>query len=220
MQDLTKGSIPKHILGLSAFIAVGMVFQTLYFLVDLLCVGRLGPQSVAAVGLIGNLVMVTLALTQSLNVGTTALVSHAIGAKDRKTAEWAFNQSFVLSTLVGIVASVFFFTWRYGYLKAMGADAEVQRLGATYLAWFVPALTAQYVLTAFAGALRGMGVIKPTMVIGVLTVLMNVILAPILILGWPFGPRLGVEGAGMATFFAVVLGTIGFIFYYLSRKDW
>ena len=39
-------------------------------------------------------------------------------------------------------------------------------------------------------------------------------------LGWPFGPKLGVEGAGMATFFAILIGTVGFIFYYMSRKDW
>jgi len=49
---------------------------------------------------------------------------------------------------------------------------------------------------------------------------LNVILAPILILGWPFGPKLGVEGAGMASFFAILIGTVGFIIYYLSRKYW
>src|SRR6266481_3761753 len=220
MQDLTKGPIAKHILGLSAFIAVGMIFQTLYFIVDLLCVGRLGPNSVAAVGLVGNLVMITLALTQALNVGTTTLVSHAIGAKERDKAEWAFNQAFVLSSVIGIAVSVFFFFWRFGYLHAMGADPEVQKQGATYLAWFVPAFAMQYVLSAFGGALRGSGVIKPTMVVGVLSVGLNVILAPILILGWPFGPKLGVEGAGMASFFAILIGTVGFIIYYMSRKDW
>src|SRR5579871_605543 len=113
MQDLTKGSITKHVLGLSAFIAFGMLFQSLYFLVDLYCVGKLGKDSMAAVGLVGNLVMVTLALTQSLNVGTTTVVSHAIGAKERDKAEWAFNQSFVLSTVIGVAVSVFFFFWRY-----------------------------------------------------------------------------------------------------------
>jgi len=220
MQDLTKGSVAKHVLGLSAFIAFGMLFQSLYFIVDMLCVGRLGAESIAAVGLAGNLVMVTLALTQSLNVGTTTVVSHAIGAKERDKAEWAFNQSFILSTSVGIVVTLFFFFWRFGYMRAMHASPEVEKLGATYLAWFVPTFGLQYVLSSFGGALRGSGVIKPTMAVGAISVLLNVILAPILVLGWPFGPKWGVAGAGIASFAAVLIATIGFIIYYMSRKDW
>ena len=83
MNDLTKGPVGRHILRLSAFIALGTVFQTLYFLADLYWVGRLGKEAIAGVGLAGNLMMVVIALTQTLGVGTTSLLSQAIGTEGR-----------------------------------------------------------------------------------------------------------------------------------------
>jgi Na+-driven multidrug efflux pump len=99
---MTEGSVTRHLLHLSAFIGVSMLIQTLYLLADLYWVGSLGKEAIAAVGLSGNLMMVVVALTQALGVGTTTLISHATGRKDQPQAELAFNQSFILSLLVGI----------------------------------------------------------------------------------------------------------------------
>ena len=82
MQDLTTGSVSRHLLKTTGFMLVTMVFQTLYFLIDLYWVGRLGTSAVAAVGIAGNLTFIVLALTQMLGVGTTTVVSHATGRKD------------------------------------------------------------------------------------------------------------------------------------------
>ena len=82
MQDLTTGSITRHLLKTASFMLVTMVFQTLYFLVDLYWVGRLGKEAVAAVAIAGNLMFIVLAISQMLGVGTTTLVSHAAGRKD------------------------------------------------------------------------------------------------------------------------------------------
>ena len=103
MNDLTNGSIARNLLRTTGFMLVGMVFQTLYFLVDLYFVGRLGKSAVAAVSLSGNLMFLVLALTQMLAVGTTALIAHATGRKDRDDARLIFNQSQVLSLAVGLV---------------------------------------------------------------------------------------------------------------------
>ena len=86
MQDLTTGSVTRHLLKTTSFMLVTMVFQTLYFLVDLYWVGRLGKEAVAGVGVAGNLTFVVLALSQMLGVGTTTLVSHAAGQKERDRA--------------------------------------------------------------------------------------------------------------------------------------
>lgn len=102
MHDLTKGSIVRNLLQTASFMLVAMVFQTLYFLVDLYFVGKLGRAAVAAVSLSGNLMFLVLALTQMLAVGTTALVAHATGRKDRDEASLVFNQSQVLSFAVGV----------------------------------------------------------------------------------------------------------------------
>src|SRR6476660_8861414 len=102
MQDLTTGSLVRHLLKTTGFMLVTMVFQTLYFLVDLYWVGRLGKEAVAGVGVAGNLTFIVLAISQMLGVGTTTLVSHAAGRKDHDRALLVFNQSQVLSTIVGV----------------------------------------------------------------------------------------------------------------------
>ena len=97
MQDLTTGSLTRHLLKTTSFMLVSMVFQTLYVLVDLYWVGRLGTEAVAAVGIAGNLTFIVLAATQMLGVGITTLVSHAAGRRDRPRATLVFNQGQVLS---------------------------------------------------------------------------------------------------------------------------
>src|SRR4051812_2609772 len=101
--DLTTGPITKHLLKTASFMLVMMVFQTPYFLIDLYWVGRLGTQAVAAVGVALNLSFITLALTQMLGVGTTTVVSHAVGRKDHTEAQLMFNQSQMLAMITGVL---------------------------------------------------------------------------------------------------------------------
>lgn len=91
MKDLTEGSVIRHLLHMAAFMAVSMFVQTLYLLADLYWVGRLGKEAIAAVGVAGNLMMVVLALTQTLGVGTTTLIAQSAGRKDQPHAERAFK---------------------------------------------------------------------------------------------------------------------------------
>src|SRR6185436_6488294 len=100
--DLTTGSVTRHLLKTTGFMLVTMLFQTLYFLIDLYWVGRLGKEAVAAVGIAGNLTFIVLALSQMLGVGTTTMVSHAVGRKDHPEALLLFNQSQVLAMLTGV----------------------------------------------------------------------------------------------------------------------
>src|SRR5687767_5183806 len=140
MQDLTTGPITRHLLKAASFMLVTMVFQTLYFLIDLYWVGRLGTEAVAGVGIAGNLTFIVLALTQMLGVGTTAVVSHATGRKDHDQALLLFNQSQVLAMVTGVLFLLVGLAGRWPYARAMSADAETATLAATYLVWFVPAI--------------------------------------------------------------------------------
>src|SRR4029434_11032298 len=106
MKDLTQGSVTKHLLHMSAFLAASMLVQTLYLLADLYWVGHLGKEAIAAVGVAGTLSMIVLALTQMLGVGTTTLISQAAGRKDQPHAELVFNQSFVMSILIALALGV------------------------------------------------------------------------------------------------------------------
>jgi putative MATE family efflux protein len=193
---------------------VGMVFQTLYVLVDLYWVARLGTESVAAVALSTNLMFIVLAMTQMLGVGTTTLVSHAVGRKDREQALFVFNQSQVLSIVVGALFFVVAMLLRPAYARNLSADAVTSGLASDYLGWFIPAMAMQFALVAMGSALRGTGQFKPSMVIQTGTVVVNIILAPFLIFGWGTGHPLGVAGAALATFIAILAGIAGLALYF------
>jgi len=220
MHDLTQGSVPRHLLALSSFMAVSMVFQTLYYLADLYFVGRLGKEAIAAVGLAGNLMVIILAITQTLGVGTTTLVSHAVGRKDHDRAGLVFNQAFVLSLVAGVLFAAVSLGLRGVYCRWLGADGETARLGVQYLNWFIPAMLLQFLIVAMGAALRGSGVVKPSVGIQILTVVLNIVLAPVLILGWGTGHPLGVPGAALATFIAVAAGTVLFWIYFLRAGNY
>jgi putative MATE family efflux protein len=216
MKDMTEGSVTRHLLQMSAFIGVSMLIQTLYLLADLYWVGSLGKEAIAAVGLAGNLMMVVLALTQALGVGTTTLISQAAGQKDQPRAELAFNQSLVLSLLVGAVLTVCSFAVRDQYCQWLSADAATAALARSYLLWFIPALMMQFPLVALGSALRATGIMKPTVAIQALTVVINMVLAPLLIFGIGF-PKLGVAGAALATFVSISIANILMVAYYVRN---
>src|SRR5512134_2723133 len=132
MQDLTTGSITGHLLRTTSFMLVTMVFQTLYFLIDLYWVGHLGKEAVAGVGVAGNLTFIVLAISQMLGVGTTTLVSHAAGRKDHERALLVFNQSQVLSMLAGLVFLIFSMILRVPYANALSGDPQTAAIAAEY----------------------------------------------------------------------------------------
>jgi putative MATE family efflux protein len=219
MHDLTKGPITKHMLRFAAFMAVTMLFQTLYFLADLYWVGRLGREAIAAVGLAGNLTFVVLALTQMLGVGTTTLVSHAAGSKDRQRVDFVFNQSLVMSAVVGVLFAVVAFSIRKQFAYGIASDETTAKLGVDYLTWFIPAMSLQFAGIAIGSALRGCGIIKPTMNIQVLSVVLNIVLAPILIFGWGTHHPMGVAGAAVATFIALSFALVLLTAYLLKGES-
>ena len=228
MQDLTTGSLTRHLLKTSSFMLVSMVFQTLYVLVDLYWVGRLGTEAVAAVGIAGNLAFIVLAATQMLGVGTTTLVSHAAGRRDRPQAILVFNQGQVLSLFVGVLFLVVAMALRMPYARALSPDAATTALTADYLLWFIPAMALQFGLVAMGAALRGTGNFKPGMVVMTATVILNIVFAPVLIFGWGTGWPLGVAGAAIATFVAIAIGVVWMGLYFapadaylkFTFRDW
>lgn len=214
MRDLTKGPVSTHVLQLATFIALTTFFQTLYFIVDLYFVGRLGKEAIAGVGLAGNLTMVVLALTQSLGVGATSLIAQNMGRRDKAQAERLFNQGLVLSVVVGVAFGVVAFACRRAYVSWLAADAATARFALQYLDWFIPAMGLQFTMVALGSALRGLGDVKVPTLIQVSTVLLNIVLAPVLMFGWGTGRPLGVAGTAIATFIAVVAGSVALILYF------
>jgi putative MATE family efflux protein len=208
MKDLTQGSLRGHLLTMALPMVIGMSVQMLYYLVDLYFVGQLGAAALAGVSAAGSATLIVLALTQVLSVGTVATISQAVGARQSEHAAHLFRQSLLL----GAVGSLLILLLGYGlarpFMQLLAGEAHVAQLGTTYLYWFLPGLALQCVLTAIGSALRGNGVAQPAMVVQLVTVLLNMVLAPALITGWGSGHALGVAGAGLASSIAVAAGVL------------
>ena len=218
MKDLTEGPVSGLLVQMAMPIAMGMLFQTLYLLVDLYFVAALGDVAIAGVSSAGNASFVVLALTQMLGVGTVALVSHAAGRKDQQEANLVFNQSVLLSAVIGVAILVAGYIVTPVYAAFLAADAPSAAAGATYLYWYLPGLALQFALVAMGSALRGTGIVKPTMAVQVLTVILNTVFAPILIAGWGTHHPMGVAGAGLASTLAIALG-VGFLWVYFHKLE-
>jgi MATE family, multidrug efflux pump len=214
MKDLTDSSIAKNILQMALPIAAGMFFQTLYFLIDLYFVAGLGDAAIAGVGAAGNVMFIVFALTQVLGVGTVALISHAVGRKDRTDANLVFNQSLALSASCALVTLVLGYGLSPSYMRALGSDPPMVLAGIRYLQWFLPSLALQFAIVAMGSALRGTGIVQPTMIVQVVTVILNAALAPVLIAGWGTHYPMGVAGAGLASSLSVGVGVVLLALYF------
>src|SRR5436309_304350 len=218
MKDLTQGSITRALVAMAVPIAIGMLFQTLYLLVDLYFVARLGDAAIAGVSSAGTAGFVILALTQMLGVGTVALVSHAVGRKDQAEANLVFNQSVLLSAICGVLTLVAGFVAGGAYVRSIAADPDVVAAGTAYLHWYTPGLALQFAMVAMGSALRGTGIVKPTMIVQVLTVVLNTVFAPIFIAGWGTHHALGAAGAGLASTVSIAIGVV-FLWFYFAKLE-
>jgi putative MATE family efflux protein len=219
VKDLTKGSIVNHLLTMAAPVAIGMLTQIACQLIDLYFVTRVGVAATAGVSTAGNVVFIVAAITQVLGVGTVALVAHAVGRKDQADANLAFNQSMMLSAICGVIVVALLSVSLRPYLRSVAADAATIDAGATFILWMLPGYALTLPMTVLSSALRGTGIVRPTIVLWMLTVVINAILAPILIVGWGTGAALGVMGAGLATSISIVVGTIMLgIYFHRSQR--
>lgn len=208
MHDLTKGSITGHIINMAVFIGLGLVFQTVYFLVDLYFVSHLGSWAIAGVSAAGVSSFVVMGGSQLVAVGAMALIAQAVGRKDQGDANLVSGQAFSLSILFAVATLALGYTAGGAAAQTVSADAQTAEAARAYLFAYLPSLALMFPMAALGSALRGAGVVRPTMVLQTLTVVLNALLAPVLIAGWGTGHPLGVTGAGLATSISVALGFV------------
>ncbi|UCF85503.1 MAG: MATE family efflux transporter [Desulfobacteraceae bacterium] len=215
--DLTKGSIPKLLLRLSGPIVFSMLMFTLYLMVDLYFVGRLGPDAVAAVSISGNAFFVILGLSFILGIGGMALIAQAFGRRDYKEAAKIYKQSIILTIVVGIVASLTGLAIASPYIDFFGGVGQSLAWGIEYFQIFSISFFFVLLLHVIGSCYRGMGDTRTPMFIMVLSTALNIILDPLLIFGLLGFPRLGVRGAAIASLSSQLIST-GIYFYLIFLK--
>src|SRR5688572_6866488 len=107
---------------------------------------------------------------------------------------------------------------RHQYAAAQSSTEGMRIATEEYLLWFIPAMALQFAMVAMGAALRGTGNFKPGMWVQTGTVIINIVLAPFLIFGWGPFPAMGVTGAAVSTFVAIVVGVVWISFYFIDAK--
>jgi putative MATE family efflux protein len=205
-REITQGSILKNLVSLSWPIVLAMAMHTSYNLVDIFWVGKLGPTPIAAVSLAGVAFFIVLAIAQTLGSGTVALVARAYGARKYAQAGQVVGQSLTLTALVALAISATGTAFSPHIMALLGGRGEVLILGSQYLRIAFVGFFFHLLGFNINYAFRGTGdMITPMLIMLVATVL-NIVLDPLLILGIGFFPRLGVEGAALATLIAKFCG--------------
>jgi len=197
--DLVSGSIVRNLLKLAVPMILGNVMYTLFSVVDMIFVGRLGPEAIAAISLSGTVLFIIMAATTGISVGTTAMVSRAIGAKDRLQADTVAAQSVMLGIMVSALLAVLGILSSEQLLTLIGARGETLALAEGYLNIMFVGIVTVILLYLVMGIMQGAGDARTPMIIVSLSNALNLVLDPLLIFGLFGFPRLGVEGAAIAT---------------------
>src|SRR5437016_11252137 len=212
-QDFTSGSLNRAILPISIPMILEMVLESLFAVVDVFWVGRLGADAVATVGLTESLLSLVFAIGLGLSLSTTAMVARRIGEKDPAAAAVAGVQAILLGLTVSVLVGVPCSFYAPNLLRLMGASPQIVSVGSGYARIALGGGGVIMMLFLNNAIFRGAGDAAIAMRLLWVSNIINLVLDPCLIFGWGPFPKLGVTGAALATFTGRSIGVL----YQFSR---
>ena len=215
-QDYTTGSLNRSILLLAIPMVLEMVLESLFAVVDVFWVSRLGSDAIATVGLTESVLTLVFAVGMGLGMSTTAMVARRIGEKDPDGAAVSAVQAIFLGLIASLVMGVPFLLLAPQLLGAMGATNGIITTGVNYTRIALGGSGVVLLLFLNNAILRGAGDAAIAMRLLWVSNILNLILDPCLIFGIGPFPKLGVAGAALATFSGRGIGVL-YQFYRLGK---
>ena len=207
-RDFTQGNLRRAIVVLAIPMILEMAMESLFGVVDMFFVARLGVDSLATVALTESLLVLVFGIALGLSMATTAFVARRIGEKDPAGAAVAAVQAMAVGLLISLVVSVTAILYAPHLLTLMGASASVVRIGGNYMRVLLGGSVTIFMIFLINAIFRGAG--DPALAMRVLWFAnaINIVLDPCLINGWGPFPRLNVMGAAVATTTGRGLGVV------------
>jgi MATE family, multidrug efflux pump len=193
-----------------------VVLESLFAVVDVFWVGRVGANAVATVGLTESMLLLVFAISMGLSLTTTAMVARRTGEKDPEGAAVAGVQAILVGLVCSVLIGVPCFFFAPHLLQLMGASPEIVATGSGYARIALGGSGVVLLLFLNNAIFRGAGDAAIAMRLLWVSNIINLILDPCLIFGWGPFPHLGVTGAALATFTGRGIGVI-YQFYRLLR---
>ena len=216
--DLTTGSIPKHLIQFALPILIGNLLSTGYSIINTIWVGNLlGKDAMAAVAVSFPIFLGLIALCSGATLATSILISKAYGAKNYDEIQKIVNNSWSIAIIMIIFITAVGFLLSDPLLNLLGTPLEIMALASNYLKIVVISFICIYLSYLVASILRGIGNTVIPLAFVIISTAMNALLDPLLIIGIGPFPKLGLNGAAFASLISCALSTIlGLI--YVKRK--
>ncbi|MGI6472424.1 MAG: MATE family efflux transporter [Candidatus Methanomethylophilaceae archaeon] len=216
--ELLLGNPKKAMIGMMVPVIVALTFQSLNSVINSVWVTGLGPDALAAVGIVFPLFIIILSVGNGIGIGASQTVAMYIGMEDKKGADRAAAQALVLTIIGGIVMAVVLTIFLKPILILMGGESiiDVCYSYAFPIVLFAPVMMFS---ALFSNLLRAEGAAKKSMAIQIFAAVVNLIIDPFLIYKpFGFGLGLGISGAAYGTVIAM-LASMCMGLYWFKKKD-
>jgi putative MATE family efflux protein len=218
-QDYTVGSLRKAVLLLAIPMILEMGMESVFAIVDLFFVGRIGKHAISTVGLTESVLTIIYSLAIGMSMAATAVVARRIGEKNPEGAASAAMQSIIVAVGFIVLLSATGIFFAKDILQLMGAEPETVRIGVTYTRTMMASSIIIMLLFLINGIFRGAGDASIAMKSLWIANLCNIALCPLLINGLGFIPAFGVTGAAMATTIGRSIGVIYQLYFLFNGKS-
>lgn len=218
-QDYTTGSLRKAIFLLAIPMIIEMGMESVFALVDLFFVSKLGKHAVSTVGLTESVLTLIYSIAIGVSMAATAMVARRIGEKNEKGAASAAMQSIWLGIAIILVFSTTGVLFAGDILRLMGAESTTISMGTPYTRIMMGSSTAIMLLFLINGIFRGAGDASIAMRSLAIANGFNIILCPLLINGLGPIPAFGITGAAMATSIGRSIGVLYQLYHLFNGKS-
>lgn len=206
--DYTQGSIRHAIILLAIPMILELSLESVFAVVDMFFVGRLGENAIATVGLTESVITIVYSIAIGLSTAATAMVARRIGEKNKEEAAYAGVQAILLSVIVTLLISISGILFAPHILRIMGAKPEVVKEGAVFTRIMLGGSVVIILLFLINGIFRGAGNAAIAMRSLWLASICNIVLCPLFIYGLGPVEGLGLKGAAIATTVGRGIGVI------------
>lgn len=213
---ILSGNIDRAIFLLAIPMTLEMIMESLFAIVDIFFVSKIGVNAIAVVGLTESMLTITYSLGWGLAMGTTAMVARRVGEHDNDGASIAAVQSIYLALIISIPIMIAGIFYSENLLRLMGASEGLIAEGSGYTKVALSGNLIVILIFLINGIFRGAG--DATLAMRTLMIAngLNIVLDPLFIFGIGPFPELGIEGAALATVIGRSLGIV-YQLYHLNK---
>ncbi len=217
VRDLTRGGIFRQLLTLALPLMAISFIQMAYNLVDILWIGRLGSQSVAAVGAVGMLMWMMNSVALISKVAAEISIGQSIGARRFDQASIYASHTTTIAILLGVIFGLFFLLFPHPYISFYKLEQEIAIEATGYLQLISLGIPIMFLILNFSGIHIGSGRSDIPFYFNATGLVLNIALDPLLIFGAGPIPAMGVKGAALATILSQ--GVVLFLFIRHLKKE-